>query len=94
MDWGRGTMSERKQKIEAWLASSRHFLSEKVQAVREQESPRDLTAELESNRTATLKLLADLPEAVLDLPVRHPTCGDMTVASQETRYEIMRPHKN
>jgi len=135
-------MSERKQKIEAWLASSRHFLSDKVQVVRDEQwlhvahsdnvgwtarevlahvtgaepslvalisraqadgsyvprpdfdldffnrrqvekragkSPTDLSAEVESNRTATLKVLADLPEAALDLPVRHPTYGDMTV---------------
>jgi uncharacterized protein (TIGR03083 family) len=42
-------------------------------------SPADLSAEMESNRAATLKLLADLPESALDLPVRHPTYGDMTV---------------
>jgi uncharacterized protein (TIGR03083 family) len=42
-------------------------------------SPRDLLAEMDSHRAATLKLLADLPEAALDLPVRHPTYGDMTV---------------
>jgi hypothetical protein len=42
-------------------------------------SPGDLLAELESSRAATLKLLADLPESTLDLPVRHPAYGDMTV---------------
>jgi hypothetical protein len=42
-------------------------------------SPGDLMAEMVSNRAATLKLLADLPEAAFDLPVRHPTYGDMTV---------------
>jgi uncharacterized protein (TIGR03083 family) len=42
-------------------------------------SPADLLAEVESNRAATLKVLADLPESALDLPVRHPTYGDMTV---------------
>jgi hypothetical protein len=46
---------------------------------RAEKSPRDLLAEMESNRTATLKLLADLPEAALDVPVRHPSYGDMTV---------------
>jgi hypothetical protein len=39
----------------------------------------DLLAELDSNRVATLKLLADLPESALDFPVRHPSYGDMTV---------------
>jgi uncharacterized protein (TIGR03083 family) len=135
-------MSERKQKIEEWLASSRQFLSQTVEAVsnedwsrvahtdavgwtarevlahvtgaepslvaiiaraqaegryvprpnfnldywnrrqvekRAEKSPRDLLAEMESNRAATLKLLAELPEAALDLPVRHPSYGDMTV---------------
>ena len=42
-------------------------------------SPADLSAEVESNRAVTLKVLADLPESALDLPVRHPTYGDMTV---------------
>jgi hypothetical protein len=42
-------------------------------------SPADLLAELDSNRVATLKLLADLPESALDFPVRHPSYGDMTV---------------
>ena len=46
---------------------------------RSEKSPRDLLAELDRNRAATLNLLADLPEAALDLPVRHPTYGDMTV---------------
>ncbi len=135
-------MSERKLKIEEWLGSSRQFLIEIVQAVRDEnwariahsdsvgwtarnvlahvtgaepslgaiinraqaegsyiprpdfdldyfnrrqvekraeKSPADLLAELEGNRSATLKLLAGLPESTLDLPVRHPTYGDMTV---------------
>ena len=42
-------------------------------------SPSDLLAELESSRAAILKLLTDLPEPTLDLPVRHPAYGDMTV---------------
>jgi hypothetical protein len=42
-------------------------------------SPADLGAEMESNRAATLKLLANLPETALDLPVRHPAYGDMTI---------------
>jgi len=42
-------------------------------------SPADLLAELDSNRVATLELLADLPESALDFPVRHPSYGDMTV---------------
>ena len=46
---------------------------------RAKKSLADLLAELESNRAATLKLLADLPEAALDLPVRHPAYGDMIV---------------
>jgi uncharacterized protein (TIGR03083 family) len=46
---------------------------------RAEKSPADLLAEIESNRSATLKLLAGLPEFALDLPVRHPTYGDMTV---------------
>ena len=46
---------------------------------RAEKSPADLLAELDSNRVATLKLLADLPESALDLPVRHPSYGDMTV---------------
>jgi hypothetical protein len=41
-------------------------------------SPSDL-AELESSRAAMLKWLDDLPESRLDLPVRHPAYGDMTV---------------
>jgi hypothetical protein len=135
-------MSERKQRIEEWLASSRQFLLAVVGAVRDEgwqrvahddkarwtardvlahvvgaepsllgivtraqteghyvprpdfdldfwnrrqvekrveKSPADLLAELDSNRAATLKLLADLPESALDLPVRHPNYGDMTV---------------
>jgi len=135
-------MSERKQNIQAWLASSRQFLLSVVQAVsdedwsrvahtdsvgwtardvlahlagaepsltaiitraqaggrfvprpdfdldfwnrrqvekRAKKSPRDLLAEMESNRTATLKLLTDLPESALDLLVQHPSYGDMTV---------------
>lgn len=135
-------MSDRKQKIEEWLASSRQFLIGTVKAVRDEnwarvahkdsvgwtvrnvlahvtgaepslgaiinrtqaeghyiprpdfdldffnrrqvekraeKTPADLMAEMESNRAATLKLLADLPEAALDLPVRHPTYGDMTI---------------
>jgi uncharacterized protein (TIGR03083 family) len=134
-------MSERKQRIEEWLASSRQFLMTTLQTVRDEDwsrvahsdsvgwtvrdvlahvtgaepglaaiinraqadgsyvprpdfdlnffnrrqvekraekSPRALLAEMESNRAATLKLLADLPESALDLPVRHPTYGDMT----------------
>ena len=46
---------------------------------RREKSPADLLAELESNRAATLKLLTDVPEAALDLSVRHPAYGDMTV---------------
>jgi len=46
---------------------------------RDEKSPADLVAEMERNRTATLKLLADLRESALDLPVRHPAYGDMTV---------------
>jgi uncharacterized protein (TIGR03083 family) len=135
-------MSERKQKIEEWLASSRQFLMEIAQSVkaenwsrvahtdsvgwtardvlahvtgaepslvgiitraqaegsyvprpdfdldfwnrrqvekRADKSPADLLAEMATNRAATLKLLADLPEATLDMPVRHPSYGDMTV---------------
>ncbi len=135
-------MSERKQSIQAWLASSRQFLLSVVQAVSDEDwsrvahhdqtgwmardvlahvagaepsltglvtraqaegrfvprpdfdldfwnrrqverragkSPRDLMAEMESNRAATLKLLADLPETALDLPVQHPSYGEMTV---------------
>jgi uncharacterized damage-inducible protein DinB len=135
-------MSERKQKIEEWLASSRRFWLSVVGTVgnedwsrvahtdavgwtardvlahvtgaepslaalitraqvegsyvprpdfdlnfwnrrqvekRAEKSLRDLLAEMESNRAATLKLLAELPEAALDLPVRHPSYGDMTV---------------
>jgi uncharacterized protein (TIGR03083 family) len=135
-------MSERKQRIEEWLASSRRFLLAVVEAVPDKDwsrvahsdaaswtardvlahvtgaepslgaiisraqsegsyiprpnfdldfwnrrqvekragkSPRDLLAEMESNRAATFKLLADLPESALDLPVRHPSYGDMTV---------------
>ena len=135
-------MSERKRKIETWLASSRRFLSQTVEAVRDEDwsrvahsdsagwtvrdvlahvagaepsllaiitraqaegsfvprpdfdlnffnrrqvekrrekSPRDLLAEMESDRAATLKLLMEISEAALDLPVRHPTYGDMTV---------------
>ncbi len=133
-------MSERKQRIEEWLASSRQFLLSAVQSVSEAnwaevahhdaagwtardvlahivgaepsmiailervqvgggfsprpdfdldywnrrqvekraaKAPAELLAELESSRAATLKLLAELPEAVLDLPVRHPAYGDM-----------------
>jgi hypothetical protein len=135
-------MSERKQKIEEWLASSQRFWSSVVEAVsnenwsrvvhtdavgwtardilahvtgaepslaaiitraqaegsyvprpdfdlgfwnrrqvekRAEKSPHDLLAEMDSHRVATLKLLAELPEAALDLPVRHPAYGDMTV---------------
>lgn len=135
-------MSERKQKIVEWLASSRRFLLEAIQAAqaedwsrvayadsvgwtardvlahvtgaepsmiaiitrtqaegsyaprpdfdlnfwnrrqvekRADKSPSDLLDEMESGRLATLKLLADLPDAALDLPVRHPSYGDMTV---------------
>jgi uncharacterized damage-inducible protein DinB len=135
-------MSERKQRIEEWLASSRGFLSSVVGAAHEEDwlrvahtdsvgwtvrdvlahvvgaepslagvitraqadgryvprpdfdldfwnrrqvekraskSPAGLRAEMESNRAATLKLLADLPESALDVPVRHPAYGDMTV---------------
>jgi len=135
-------MSERKQKIEEWLASSRQFLIGIVKAVRDEnwarvahsdsvgwtardvlahvtgaepslgaiinraqaegryiprpdfdldffnrrqvekraeKPPADLLAEIDGNRSATLKLLAGLPESALDLPVRHPTYGDMTV---------------
>ena len=135
-------MSERKQKIQGWLESSRQFLLSMVQAVpdedwsrvahsdsvgwtardvlahivgaepsmtaiigrtqaegryaprpdfdlafwnrrqvekRAEKSLAELLAELESNRAATLKLLADLPEAALDLPVQHPAYGDMIV---------------
>jgi len=46
---------------------------------RAEKSPADLAAEMEKNRAATLQLLADLPESALDLPVRHPAYGDMTV---------------
>jgi hypothetical protein len=135
-------MSERKQRIETWLASSRQFLLSIVQSVRAEDwsrvahrdsagwtardvlahvvgaepslaaiiaraqaegafvprpdfdlnfynhrqvekradkLPADLLAEAETNRAATLKLLAEIPEAALDLPVRHPTYGDMLV---------------
>jgi uncharacterized protein (TIGR03083 family) len=137
-----GMMSERKQKIQGWLESSRRFLLSVVQAVRDQDwsrvahsdssgwtardvlahvvgaepsmaviigrtqaegsyaprpdfdlafwnrrqvekraekSPADLLAEAETNRAATLQLLADLPEAALDLPVKHPAYGNMIV---------------
>jgi uncharacterized protein (TIGR03083 family) len=46
---------------------------------RAEKSPADLVAEMEQNRAATFKLLAELPESALDLPVRHPAYGDMTV---------------
>jgi len=46
---------------------------------RAEKSPADLVAELDRNRVETLKLSADLPESVLDFPVRHPSYGDMTV---------------
>jgi uncharacterized protein (TIGR03083 family) len=46
---------------------------------RAEKSPADLVTELDHNRAATLKLLAELPEDALDLPVRHPAYGDMTV---------------
>jgi uncharacterized protein (TIGR03083 family) len=46
---------------------------------RAEKSPADLAAEMDRNRAATLKLLAELPEPALDLPVRHPAYGDMTV---------------
>ena len=46
---------------------------------RAEKSPADLMAELDRNRVATLKLLADLPESALDIPVRHPSYGDMVV---------------
>jgi uncharacterized damage-inducible protein DinB len=134
-------MSERKQRIEEWLASSRGFLLGVVEGVHDEDwlrvahmdsagwtmrdvlahivgaepslagvitraqadghyiprpdfdlsfwnrqvekragkSPADLRAEMGSNRAATLKLLADLPESALDLPARHPAYGDMTV---------------
>lgn len=135
-------MSERKQRIEEWLAASRQFFLSVVGAVpgedwsrvahddaagwtardvlahvvgaepsllglvtqaraegrfvprpdfdldfwnrrqvekRAGKSPADLVAEMESDRGDTLRLLADLPEAALDLPVRHPSYGDMTV---------------
>jgi uncharacterized protein (TIGR03083 family) len=55
------------------------FFNRRQVEKRATKSPRDLLAELESNRAATLKLLTDLPESALDLPVRHPTYGDMTV---------------
>ena len=48
-------------------------------SVRAEKSPADLLAEAETNRAATLQLLADLPEAALDLPVKHPAYGDMIV---------------
>jgi DinB superfamily len=46
---------------------------------RAEKSLADLAAELDRNRVATLKLLADLPEPALDFPVRHPSYGDMIV---------------
>ena len=46
---------------------------------RAEKSPADLLAEAEANRTVTLQLLADLPQAALDLPVKHPAYGDMIV---------------
>ncbi len=46
---------------------------------RAEKSLADLMAELDLNRVATLKLLADLPEPALDIPVRHPSYGDLIV---------------
>ena len=55
------------------------FFNRRQVEKRAEKTPADLLAEMESNRATTIKLLTDLPEAALDLPVRHPIYGDMTV---------------